>query len=53
MSPNVHALDRAPAPKAETEKPSRSEVEAAVRTIIRWTGENPDRDGLARDARRG
>ena len=45
MSPNVHALDRAP--KAETQKPSRSEVEAAVRTIIRWTGENPDRDGLA------
>jgi GTP cyclohydrolase IA len=28
------------------EKPSRSEVEAAVRTILRWTGENPDRDGL-------
>ena len=46
MSPNVHALDRTPMPKAETEKPSRSEVEAAVRTIIRWTGENPDRDGL-------
>ena len=27
-------------------KPSRAEVEAAFRTIIRWTGENPDRDGL-------
>ena len=27
-------------------KPSRSEVEAAFRTIIRWTGDNPDRDGL-------
>lgn len=27
-------------------RPSRSEVEAAFRTIIRWTGDNPDRDGL-------
>jgi GTP cyclohydrolase IA len=27
-------------------KPSRADVEAAVRTIIRWTGEDPDRDGL-------
>jgi GTP cyclohydrolase I len=33
--------------QAEAQKPSRSEVEAAVRTIIRWTGEDPDRDGLA------
>ena len=27
-------------------RPSRSEVEAAFRTIIRWAGEDPDRDGL-------
>ena len=27
-------------------RPSRAEVEAAFRTIIRWTGENPERDGL-------
>jgi GTP cyclohydrolase I len=27
-------------------KPDRTEVEAAVRTIIRWSGENPDREGL-------
>lgn len=27
-------------------KPTRAEAEAAVRTLIRWTGENPDRDGL-------
>ena len=27
-------------------KPDRAEVEAAVRTIIRWSGENPDREGL-------
>lgn len=28
-------------------RPSRAEVEAAFRTIIRWTGDNPDRQGLA------
>ena len=28
------------------ERPARSEVEEAFRTIIRWTGEDPDRDGL-------
>jgi GTP cyclohydrolase IA len=27
-------------------KPDRAEVEAAVRTIIRWSGDNPDRGGL-------
>jgi GTP cyclohydrolase IA len=27
-------------------RPSRSEAEAAVRTLIRWAGENPDREGL-------
>jgi GTP cyclohydrolase IA len=27
-------------------RPSRAEVEAAVRTIIRWSGDNPNRDGL-------
>jgi GTP cyclohydrolase I len=28
------------------DRPSRHEVEAAVHTILRWTGDNPDRDGL-------
>jgi GTP cyclohydrolase IA len=46
MSPNVHMLDRARAPQPEVQKPSQAEVEAAVRTIIRWTGEDPERDGL-------
>jgi len=27
-------------------KPSRAEVEAAFRIIIRWTGDDPNRDGL-------
>jgi hypothetical protein len=45
MSPNVHLLDRRES-QTETQRPNRTEVEAAVRTIIRWTGEDPDRDGL-------
>jgi GTP cyclohydrolase I len=46
MNPNVHALDRARASQSEIQRPSRAEVEQAVRTIIRWTGEDPERDGL-------
>src|SRR4029453_7615841 len=46
MNPNVHALNRARASLSETQRPDRAEVEAAVRTIIRWTGEDPDRDGM-------
>src|SRR5437763_6828802 len=45
MNPIVHMLERR-ASQPETQSPSRPEVEAAVRTIIRWTGEDPDRDGL-------
>lgn len=29
-----------------TKKPSRSDVEAAVKTIIEWAGDDPARDGL-------
>jgi GTP cyclohydrolase I len=45
MSSNVRALEPLRAPHPES-KPDRAEVEAAVRTIIRWTGDDPDRDGL-------
>lgn len=31
---------------AEIEKPSREQAEAAVRTLIAWAGDNPDREGL-------
>jgi GTP cyclohydrolase I len=27
-------------------RPTREEAESAVRTLLRWTGENPERDGL-------
>ena len=30
----------------DIKKPSRADVEAAVKTIIRWTGDDPSRDGL-------
>jgi GTP cyclohydrolase IA len=29
-----------------TERPSRAEAEAAVRTLIRWAGDDPEREGL-------
>jgi GTP cyclohydrolase IA len=29
-----------------TTRPSREDAEAAVRTLIAWTGDNPDREGL-------
>ncbi|MEX0409315.1 GTP cyclohydrolase I FolE [Aquibium sp. LZ166] len=30
----------------DVERPSRAEVEAAVRTLLLWIGENPEREGL-------
>jgi len=35
-----------PAEPAALVKPSREEAEAAVRTLIRWAGDDPDREGL-------
>jgi GTP cyclohydrolase IA len=29
-----------------TQRPSRAEAEAAVRTLIRWSGDDPEREGL-------
>ena len=31
----------------QSHRPSRAEAEAAVRTLIQWAGEDPDREGLA------
>jgi len=36
----------APALAPSSVRPSRAEAEEAVRTLIRWAGENPDREGL-------
>jgi GTP cyclohydrolase I len=35
-----------PPPKPAQPKPSRAEAEAAVRTLLRWAGDDPDREGL-------
>ncbi len=43
---NVHALERVKVAQDDADRPDRAEVEAAVRTIIRWAGDNPQRDGL-------
>lgn len=45
MNAHVFTLESAPALR-DSGKPSRAEVEDAVRTIIRWSGDNPDREGL-------
>lgn len=46
MSQNVHALERIKISHDDAERPGRSDVEAAIRTIIRWAGDDPQRDGL-------
>ena len=33
-------------PAMSAARPSQAEAEAAVRTLIRWAGDNPDREGL-------
>ena len=38
--------------KKEVNKPSRDEAEEAVRTLIKWTGDNPDREGLIETPKR-
>jgi len=44
MSSNIRALE--PVRTYHSGKPERAEVEAAVRTILRWAGDDPARDGL-------
>lgn len=48
---NVAAESKAAAVATEG-KPSRAEVEEAVRTILRWAGEDPTRDGLLETPKR-
>jgi GTP cyclohydrolase IA len=37
---------QAPLLAAVPTRPTRTEAEAAVRTLLRWAGDNPERDGL-------
>jgi len=47
MTSNVRALERVKLLRVPSDWPDRAEVEAAIRTLIEWTGDDPDRDGLA------
>jgi GTP cyclohydrolase I len=53
----MDALTKKPAPAAEFRadeiiRPSREQAEAAVRVLIAWAGDNPDREGLLDTPRR-
>ncbi|GAK46027.1 GTP cyclohydrolase I [Tepidicaulis marinus] len=39
-------VDSLSSTKTDSARPSREEAEAAVRTLIAWAGDNPDREGL-------
>jgi GTP cyclohydrolase I len=46
MTATVPPKDWTGKARPQAERPERAEVEAAVRTIIRWTGDDPERAGL-------
>ena len=46
MDRQARRLERVAIAQAPAAKPSQAEVEDAVRTMLRWAGEDPARDGL-------
>lgn len=46
MMSHVRKLERVAVAQAPVERPDRAEVEQAIRTMIRWAGDDPGRDGL-------
>ena len=47
MSPDDHISSKSPPSNASTNThPTRSEAEEAVRTLIKWMGDDPTREGL-------
>ncbi|MBO6948212.1 MAG: GTP cyclohydrolase I FolE [Rhodospirillales bacterium] len=46
MNPNPQPLQSGEHKNAPINVPERTEVEAAIRTIIRWAGDDPNRHGL-------
>jgi GTP cyclohydrolase I len=46
VAPMFRHAEEPLAPAAAMTRPSREEAEAAVRTLIAWAGDNPDREGL-------
>ena len=51
MDAVIKKIPREPAAKA-VKRPSQEEAEAAVRTLLAWAGDNPDREGLLDTPRR-
>ncbi|WP_394699187.1 GTP cyclohydrolase I FolE [uncultured Cohaesibacter sp.] len=52
---NLHPFPRAENAKEDwalTERPSREEAEEAVRTLLKWIGDDPEREGLIDTPRR-
>lgn len=45
-------IDHAHKPSVSSDAVSQEEAEAAVRTLIRWAGDNPDREGLIETPKR-
>src|SRR3954463_10436583 len=46
MTTQTRRLERVAVAQAPSERPERAEVEQAIRTMIRWAGDDPARDGL-------
>lgn len=46
LNPNASGAVRLKADEDPATRPSREEAEDAVRTLLRWIGENPGREGL-------
>ncbi|CAN2533765.1 GTP+cyclohydrolase+1 [Methylocapsa aurea] len=45
-------LDRPETAETPVQRPTREEAEAAVRVLLRWAGDNPEREGLKETPRR-
>lgn len=52
MVSNIRALERDNRLTRPQERPSLAEVEAGLRTVIRWVGDDPQREGLLETPRR-
>ncbi|MGX1170168.1 GTP cyclohydrolase I FolE [Bradyrhizobium sp. DASA03005] len=46
MKSSVRKLERVAVAQAPSDRPDKAEVEQAIRTMIRWAGDDPERDGL-------
>ena len=46
MDARILKIDDESNPSADLPRPTQADAEAAVRTLLRWAGDNPDREGL-------